>query len=58
MGADSGPAPKRSAEALAQIPWQADAAIFTGCSLLSAFLVVPDVMAVDKSVKQAAAGMS
>merc|ERR1712113_144354 len=57
MGADSGPAPKRSAEALAQIPWQADAAIFTGCSLLSAFSVVPVVMAVDKAVTQAAAGM-
>merc|ERR1719410_3327511 len=57
MGADSGPAPKRSAEALTQIPWQADAAIFTGCSLLSAFSVVPVVMAVDKSVTQAAAGM-
>jgi len=57
MGADSGPAPKRSAEALAQIPWQADAAIFTGCSVLSAFSVVPVVMAVDKAVTQAAAGM-
>merc|ERR1712025_1414068 len=57
MGADSGPAPKRSSEALAQIPWQVDATIFTGCSLMSALSVVPVVMAVDKSVTQAAAGM-
>jgi len=57
MGADSGPAPKRSSEALAQIPWQVDATIFTGCSVLSALSVVPVVMAVDKAVTQAAAGM-
>jgi len=56
MGGDSGPAPKRPSEALALIPWHADAAVFTGCSILSAFSVVPVVMAVDKSVTQAAAG--
>jgi len=33
------------------------AAVFTGCSVLSASTVVPVVMAVDKSVTQAAAGM-
>jgi hypothetical protein len=43
--------------ALAKIPWQTDAAIFTGCSVLAALTVVPVVMAVDKSVTQAAAGM-
>jgi hypothetical protein len=57
MGGDSGPAPRRSAEQLATIPWQADAAVFAGCSFLSATTVVPVVMAVDKSVTQAAAGM-
>lgn len=57
MGGDSSPAPKRSAEALAKIPWQTDAAIFTGCSVISAFSVVPVVMGVDKAVTQAAAGM-
>nr|ABO47887.1 hypothetical protein [Alexandrium fundyense] len=57
MGGDSGPAPKRPTEALAKIPWQADAAVFAGCSVLSAISVVPVVMAVDKSVTQAAAGM-
>eukprot|EP00443_Scrippsiella_acuminata_P124451 CAMPEP_0115691418 /NCGR_PEP_ID=MMETSP0272-20121206/62643_1 /TAXON_ID=71861 /ORGANISM="Scrippsiella trochoidea, Strain CCMP3099" /LENGTH=51 /DNA_ID=CAMNT_0003131391 /DNA_START=21 /DNA_END=172 /DNA_ORIENTATION=+ len=50
MGGDSGPAPRRSAEQLAAIPWQADAAAFTGCSLVSASAVVPVVMGVDKSV--------
>lgn len=58
MGGDSGPAPRRSAEALSKVPWQTDAAVFTGCSVLSAFSVVPVVMAVDKAVTQAAAGMS
>jgi len=58
MGGDAGPAPRRSAEQLAAIPWQADAAVFAGCSFLSASAVVPVVMAVDKSVTQAAAGMS
>lgn len=58
MGGDSAPAPKRSPEALSKIPWQADAAVFTGCSLLSAVSVVPVVMAVDKAVTQSAAGMS
>lgn len=57
MGGDNAPAPRRSAEALSKIPWQADAAVFTGCSLVSAVSVVPVVMAVDKSVTQAAAGM-
>jgi hypothetical protein len=57
MGGDSGPTPKRPSEALALIPWHADAAVFSGCSILSAFSVVPVVMAVDKSVTQAAAGM-
>jgi len=42
---------------LAIIPWQTDATIFTGCSVLAALTVVPVVMAVDKSVTQAAAGM-
>jgi len=57
MGGDSGPAPRRSAKQLAAIPWQADAAVFAGCSFLSASAVVPVVMGVDKSVTQAAAGM-
>lgn len=57
MGGDSGPAPKRPPDALAKIPWQTDAVVFGGCSLVSAFSVVPVVMAVDKAVTQAAAGM-
>mmetsp|Transcript_34555 Transcript_34555/g.109712 ORF Transcript_34555/g.109712 Transcript_34555/m.109712 type:complete len:286 (+) Transcript_34555:127-984(+) len=56
MGGDTAPVPRRSAEALAAIPWQADAAIFTGCSVLSATSVVPVVMMVDKAVTEAAAG--
>lgn len=57
MGGDSGPAPRRPPEALAKIPWQTDAAVFGCCSVISAFSVVPVVMAVDKAVTQAAAGM-
>jgi len=56
MGGDSAPVPKRSAEALQAIPWQVDAAVFTGCSILSAASVVPVVMMVDKAVTEAAAG--
>jgi hypothetical protein len=58
MGGDSAPGPRRSAEALAKIPWQADAAVFSATSVVSALSVVPVVMAVDKSVTQAASGMS
>jgi len=57
MGGDSAPAPRRTQEALAKIPWQVDAGIFFGCSVASALSVVPIVMAVDKSVTQAAAGI-
>eukprot|EP00401_Gymnodinium_catenatum_P032861 CAMPEP_0117616430 /NCGR_PEP_ID=MMETSP0784-20121206/85057_1 /TAXON_ID=39447 /ORGANISM="" /LENGTH=255 /DNA_ID=CAMNT_0005420209 /DNA_START=111 /DNA_END=876 /DNA_ORIENTATION=+ len=56
MGGDNGPAPRRSAESLANIPWQTDAAVFTGCSIVSATSVVPVVMTVDKAVTEAAAG--
>jgi hypothetical protein len=56
MGGDSAPMPRRSAEALAAIPWQVDAAVFTGCTVLSAASVVPVVMTVDKAVTEAAAG--
>jgi len=57
MGGDSGPAPRRSPQALAKIPWQVDAGLFFGCSVASALSVVPVVMGVDKAVTQAAAGM-
>jgi len=57
MGGDNGPAPRRPQEALEKIPWQVDAGVFFGTSVLSALSVVPVVMAVDKSVTQAAAGM-
>jgi len=57
MGGDSGPVARRSPEALARIPWQVDAAVFCGCSVASALSVVPVVLAVDKAVTQAAAGM-
>lgn len=57
MGGDSAPAPRRSPQALARIPWQVDAGVFFGCSVVSALSVVPVVMAVDKAVTQAAAGM-
>lgn len=57
MGGDSAPVQRRSSEALASIPWRVDAAVFTGCSIISAASVVPVVMTVDKAVTQAAAGM-
>jgi len=57
MGGDSAPIARRSPQDLARIPWQADAGVFLGASIVSAFSVVPVVMAVDKSVTQAAAGM-
>lgn len=57
MGGDSGPVARRPKQALAKIPWQVDAAAFFGCSVVSAVSVVPVVMAVDKAVTQAAAGM-
>jgi len=57
MGGDSAPASRRSPQALAKIPWQVDAGVFLGCSVVSAVSVVPVVMGVDKAVTQAAAGM-
>jgi hypothetical protein len=56
MGGDGAPLPRRPAEALRAIPWQADAVVFAGCSVLSATSVVPVVMTVDKAVTEAAAG--
>jgi len=57
MGGDGAPVARRPREALAKIPWQVDAGVFFGCSVASALSVVPVVMAVDKAVTQAAAGM-
>jgi len=58
MGGDGAPVLRRSTDALARIPWQVDAAMFTGCSVLSAVSVVPVVLTVDKAVTEAAAGKS
>lgn len=57
MGGDGAPLARRPKQALASIPWQVDAGLFFGCSVVSAVSVVPVVLAVDKAVTQAAAGM-
>jgi len=57
MGGDGAPLARRPKQALAKIPWQVDAGLFFGCSVVSAVSVVPVVLAVDKAVTQAAAGM-
>eukprot|EP00928_Gymnodinium_smaydae_P063545 TRINITY_DN4709_c0_g1_i1.p1 TRINITY_DN4709_c0_g1~~TRINITY_DN4709_c0_g1_i1.p1 ORF type:complete len:287 (-),score=61.14 TRINITY_DN4709_c0_g1_i1:209-1069(-) len=58
MGGDAAPVQRRSAQVLAATPWQVDAALFSGCTILSAASVVPVVMTVDKAVTEAAAGKS
>jgi len=57
MGGEGAAPARRPNQALANIPWQVDAGLFFGCSVVSALSVVPVVMAVDKSVTQAAAGI-
>jgi len=57
MGGDEGPPARRSAEALAVIPVHVDAAVFSGCAIVSASSVVPFILTIDKAVNQAASGI-